>query len=434
MTTSTTDVALQRFEAESRRHYPRNFVAGLIHGIFLQMSVAFGSPHTVLPAFVTLLTPSTVAIGLMAAIEGVGEVVPQLFTAYLLEDKPRKKPYLLAVIITRWLSWIILAGLTYRYGLARPTLVLFILIGLFSLFSLAGGMGAVVYADIFARAIPARRRGRFVGTRQIIGFALAILAGWIIKLILDHETAYPFPTNYSLIFALSAFSLGVAITGFVLIREPIYPVKRENESLPAMLRRAVGLVRINANFRRFLAAQAVIGLGVGLSPFFVVHARHTLNLSAGAVGLFLSAQMAGAALSNLLWGWLADRYGNRTVIIGTIISGSLAPLLALLLPAVAPAAYALVFVAVGAMFSGRRIGPNNFILEMASPQLRTTCVALQNTLIAPVMLLPLAGGFLLEMFPFAALFGVEAILMSLGLLISWRLLDPRHGPAGACIS
>jgi MFS family permease len=33
------------------------------------------------------------------------------------------------------------------------------------------------------------------------------------------------------------------------------------------------------------------------------------------IGVYLSAQMAGAALSNLLWGWLGDRYGNRTVIV-----------------------------------------------------------------------------------------------------------------------
>ena len=173
MTATSTEIA--RFEQASSRYYHRNFSAGLIHGVCYQMSAAFGSIHTVLPAYVTLLTPSTIAVGLTAAIQDFGEIVPQLFTAYFIEGRPRKKKYLMTVITIRWGSWGVLAWLTYQYALTNPTLVLAALILLFGLFSLAGGIGAVVYADIFARAIPATRRGRFTGARQIGGFALAIL-------------------------------------------------------------------------------------------------------------------------------------------------------------------------------------------------------------------------------------------------------------------
>jgi len=426
---------LVRFEAETARYYKRNFMAGLIHGTFFQMSTAFGSIHIVLPAFITLLTPSTLAVGLMAAIQQIGEIVPQLFTAYLLEDKPRKKRYLLGVITLRWLSWALLAWLTYQYGLTRPGLVLIVLVSLFGLFSISGGMGTVLYADIFARAIPAQRRGRFTGARQMFGFALAILAGWIVKLILDNEPAFPFPTNYSLIFGLSAASLAIAFTGFALIREPVYPVQRKTKSLGAMLRQAIVLVKINPNFRRFLVSRAILGLAIGLAPFYVVHARSKLEISAGTIGLFLSFQMAGAALSNLLWGWLADRYGNKTVIIGTLASAGLASSLALLLPQwISPLAYGLVFALVGAMLSGMRIGFNNFVLEMAAPDMRATCVALQNTLLAPITLFPLVAGFLIEALSFWLVFSGEAALMGAGLVVALGLLDPRHRAAGACVS
>ncbi|GAB4426829.1 MAG: hypothetical protein Kow0031_06680 [Anaerolineae bacterium] len=431
---TTTTAKITQFEQDSARFYRRNFFAGLIHGIFFQMSAAFGSIHTVLPAFVTLLTPSTLAVGLMAAIQDFGEIIPQLFTAYLIEDKPRKKKYLLAVITVRWLSWGLLAWLTFQYGLSNPLLVLAVLIALFGLFNLAGGMGTVIYADIFARAIPANRRGRFTGARQIGGFALAILAGYVVKLILDNEAAFPFPTNYSLIFLLSTVTLAVAFTGFALIKEPVYPVRRKSESLRVMLRRALGLVRINANFRRLLVSRAILGVGVALAPFYVVHARQTVAADAGVIGLYLSAQMAGAALSNLLWGWLADTRGNKSVIIGTIASSGLASLLAVLLPALAPMAYALVFVLLGAMLSGLKLGFSNFILEMAAPEMRATCVALQNTLIAPITLLPLVAGFLIEGSSFGLVFGAQAALMVVGLAVSLKLLDPRTNQSGACIT
>jgi Na+/melibiose symporter-like transporter len=263
---------------------------------------------------------------------------------------------------------------------------------------------------------------------------LAILAGWIVKNILENEAAFPFPVNYSLIFLLSTVTLAIAFTGFALIREPVYPVQRQSESLGVMLRRAIFLVKINANFRRLLVSRAILGIGIGLAPFYVVHASQSQDVSGGIIGIFLSAQMAGAALSNILWAWLADTRGNKMVIVGTLASSALASLLALILSGTAPAAYVLVFVLIGAMLSGMRLGYSNFILEMAQPEMRATCVALQNTLIAPITLLPLLAGVLIAETSFGLVFGVQTLLMIGGLIIALNLLDPRSDKAGACIT
>jgi MFS family permease len=425
--------AAVQLEAESQRFYRRNFVAGLVHGVFFQASAAFGSIHTVLPSFVALLTPSTVAVGLMAAIEGIGEVLPQMFTAYLIEDRPRKKPYLLGIITLRWVSWAILAYLTFAYGDTRPEFVLGVLVVLFSLFSIAGGMGVVVYADVFSKAIPTRRRGRFIGLRQMLGYILAIGAGYVVKLILDNAARIPFPANYALIFALSAGSLLIAFTGFALIREPAYPSQRMSQSLGHLLRRAAVLARNNPNFRRLLAARALTTVALALSPFYVVYAQSEIGVEPGMVGLYLSAQMAGAALSNLLWGWLGDRYGNKSVIVGTALAGALAPLLALLVPLTTPLLFVLVFACLGATISGMRLGYSNFILEMAPVEFRPTCIALQNSLLTPVTLLPLVVGALLDAWSYSILLALGTACMVLTFYLALRLLDPRHGVEGACL-
>jgi MFS family permease len=433
MDTVTTDPSLAQFEAESQRYLRRNFLAGLVHGVFFQAAAAFGSIHTVLPAFVALLTSSTVAVGLMAAVEGVGEIVPQMFTAYLIEDRPRKKPYLLAIITVRWVSWALLAFLTYHFARSHPELVLAVLIALFALFSVAGGMGTVVYADVFSKAIQARRRGRFVGLRQLLGYLMAIGAGYVVKLILDDPLRFPFPANYALIFVLSSALLLVAFTGFALIREPVYPVERTSRSLQDLLRRAVVLARQNPNFRRLLGARALTAAVLGLAPFYVVYARTEVGVDPGMVGLYLSAQMAGGAISNLLWGWLADRYGNRAVIVGTAVAGGLAPVLGLLVAWTTPLLFILVFAALGATISGMRLGYSNFILEMAPVELRPTCVALQNTLLTPVMVLPLLVGALIEAWSYPLLLAAGAMLMAVAVTLGLRLLDPRYGAEGACL-
>ena len=413
-------------------HYRRNFTAGLVHGVFFQAAAAFGSIYTVLPSFVALLTASPLAVGLMAAIQDAGEIVPQLFTAYWVEPRPRKKPILVGVVLIRLISWMLLAWLTFQLGASRPEIVLAVLLIFFSLFSIAGGVGAVVYADIFAKAIPAARRGRFTGWKQLLGYAAAIGAGYVVKLILDDSSGLPFPTNYALIFAFSALLFSVALFGVSLIKEPVQPVRRNAASFPDLLRRSLVIVRANANFRTLVGVRALTMAGLALAPFYVVYAQRNLGMDPGMIGIYLSAQMAGAAASNLLWGWLGDRYGNKPVVVGTALAGGLASLLAQLTPAGAPQLFTLVFVLLGAAMSGLRLGHPNLLLEMAPAHIRPTCVALQNTLVAPVVLLPLAVGVAVQFVSYQVLLTAGVAVMALAMLLALRLRDPRRNPEGAC--
>ncbi|GBD86003.1 major Facilitator Superfamily protein [bacterium BMS3Abin02] len=411
--------------------YRRNFAAGLVHGIFFQASSALANVQTVLPSFVALLTPSALAVGSMAAVQGAGQVIPQLFTAYLIEDRPRRKPILLWVITLRWVSFGLLAFLTWRLGATRPGVVLGVFLVLFGMFSLAGGVGTVVYADVFAKAIPTRRRGRFIGWRQLLGYGLAIAAGYVVKAVLGNERI-AFPSNYALIFAFSALALLVAFTGFAMIREPVYPVERRSNSLGHLLRRAWHLAGDNANFRWFLTTQALTMAVLSLGPFYVVFALGSGGVSRGQIGVFLAVQMAGAAVSNLLWGWMGDRFGNRAVIVGVVLFGGLTPLAALAAGS-APGLFVVVFALMGSTISGVRLGFNNMILEMASVSLRPTCVALQNTLLTPVMLLPLVVGAVADAWTYAALFWSGAALMLLGVFAALRIRDPRFDPEAVCV-
>jgi hypothetical protein len=67
---------------------------------------------TVVPAFVSLLTDSAPLVGLAGAIFSAAWTIPQLATARLLRDKPRKKPTMLwASLPGRACPWLIAAGL-----------------------------------------------------------------------------------------------------------------------------------------------------------------------------------------------------------------------------------------------------------------------------------------------------------------------------------
>ena len=425
-------VALSAFQETVERYYRRNFIAGLVHGVFFRVSAALVDTNTVLPAFISALTGSEVAVGMIASFIGLGGVLPELFAAYWVEGRPRKKPILLGVITIRWISWVVLAWLTYAYGLTHPTLVLTAFAVLVLTFSLAGGVGSVVYGDIFARAIPAERRGRFAAWKNLLGFALAIAAGMVVKRILQDEVHFPFPKNYALLFGLSGVTLGIAFTGFAMIREPVYPIQRPVASLREMFSRSRALLQSSRDFQYLLVAQALFVIGAALAPFYVVYARQELHVPAGMVGVFLSAQMIGAALSNLVWGWLGDTYGNRVVLLGVALGGMTAAVLALVTPLIAPELYTLVFLALGATMSGMGIGYGNILLEMAPTEVMPTCIALRDTIMAPFTLVPIGVGVLVQRVPYAWGFALGGLFMLLSFLTTWRLRDPRQHPESVC--
>ncbi|MEA3502418.1 MAG: MFS transporter [Actinomycetota bacterium] len=427
---------VQRDGEAHQEDYRRNFTGGLIHGVFFQLSEAFSNINTVLPSFVATLTGSTVVIGLMVVAQEVGHVLPQMLTAYRVEDRAYEKPILMWIITMRWVSWGLLAAATAVFALDQPDLVLILLVGLFAAFSLAGGVGSVVYADVFAKAIPTQRRGRFIGWKQLIGYTLAIGAGWVVAWILSDPDRIPYPTNYALIFALAAVFLLIALAGIAIVREPPSTHQRQTESLAASVRRAAHLTVVNKNFRRLLTARGLTAVLLLSAPFFVLFALNDVGVDQAAVGLYLAAQMTGAALSNLLWGWLGDRFGNRTVIIGTSVAGLGAPLTALAALVAGPFPLYVTFFLVGATLSGLRLGYANIILEMAPDHLRATCVALLGTLLAPLALLPLVIGIVVTWIPLAFVLAVDAVAMA-GAVVASILLrkasasPDRAGFAGA---
>ncbi len=80
------------FEAEITRHYRRNFIVNALDTSISGVGFSFMSASSVLPLFVSRLTPSPFIIGLISALTAL-IWLPQVFTARWIERLPRKKPY-----------------------------------------------------------------------------------------------------------------------------------------------------------------------------------------------------------------------------------------------------------------------------------------------------------------------------------------------------
>ncbi len=404
-----------------------NFFVGLMHGVLFNGGVAFSSTTTVIPAFLNMLTPSSIIVGFSYMIMGKGRgilgVIPQLFVANKLEAVKYKKPLLVKAITVRAISWGLLALSTLLFAKTHPTLMVWILISLLGLFTFMGGVAAIPFSDIFGKAIPSELRGRFFGLRGLLGGIVAIFAGLVVKNILQNKNLN-FPKNYALIFFLSFVFVTASYVFLAMVKEPEEEVHKETLPFRVFLKKAIGILKKDRNFSNFLIVQILIGAGSLSLPFYVIYAKRVLNFSKGAVGVFLTVQMIGFVVFNIVWAYVSDYKGNKLVVQLTGITALAIPLIAIFSGSNFWV-FSLTFLLIGAMFSGMSVGFQNFMLDSAPPKERPTYIGLNGTLTFPVLTYSLIGGFLARFMPYVTIFYITAGIVLLGVVFSLKLKEPR---------
>lgn len=409
-----------------------NFVAFAVDYAFFTIALSFINPDSVLPAFVRHFTHSKLVVGLVSTIFTGAWLLPQLVAARLINDKPRKKPYLTLGISGRILFWFVILALWLGLG-QHPTAMLVLFFVCFGVFTATDGLASIAWFDILARALPVRLRGRMMGIGQIIGglagLGVGRLVGWLLS-----TPRLAFPDDYTLIFVLGSVSFIPSVVALLALREP--PPRRPEPDEEKAEIDGAGWVKpllSDSLLRRLLLSRLLIGSIAFVTPFYVGHATDVLGLSAAAVGRFVTAQRLAGAAAGALLGFISERWGPRHVIrLGGLI-GVLGPLFALAAHLVGRGwwvrGYAFVYVALGIVRGAWMMGFFNYLLEIAPESLRPSYVGLSNTSVGVLALAPMVGGWLLESTSYPVLFGLTAGLMGLGFIVALRLKPCVKVPA-----
>ncbi|MEN8242461.1 MAG: MFS transporter [Chloroflexota bacterium] len=399
-----------------------NYFVTFLDGTFFWLGNSFFAERTILPLFISQLTDSTLAIGILSALVATGTMLPQLFTANWVQRSPVKKMFPVNIgFFTERLPIIALVLAAWMVTWSKPAALIFTLV-CFGWFKLGIGVVAVGWQDMVAKLFPMRTRGRFFGTTFFVGTVAGILGASGAAWVLDN---YPFPTNYMISFGLGAVFMMISWGFLALTKEPADPPKIIPPKKSVDWKKIREVLKEDTNFRRYILASIIGAMGTMAVGFLTIFTLNQWQLPISLIGLFTTFFLCGQAVGSLGFGWLADRYGHKLVL--EIINLLSAFSLVIALLAKSPQVFYLVFALQGAYGAAAMLSGINIVFEFCTPDVRPTYIGLANTAIGIFTgLAPLIGGLIIDQFNYTALF-TTAMVFSLAAYFALRfgVAEPR---------
>ncbi|MCC5649190.1 MFS transporter [Nostoc sp. XA013] len=315
---------------------------------------SLGTGGILLSNFLVELGASPVVFGMLCSIPMLVNLIQPL-GAYLSERSTSRFQYSLRTHGVGRLLWLILvigiAGVSLEVINTHQLVILTLLIVLFS--NLLGGLGAASWLSWVATIVPRQLRGRYFGIRNSAASLTNLVCVPMAGLFVSHWyggslQGYGIVLLVGIVFGI----VGLGCQYFQVdmnprlqntyygklpqtneieqeARELLAGSKGESsdgDSTPPVA--PASSIWKNSNFLRFLLYFSFWALAVNLSsPFFNLYMLDTLDLDVSYVTIYNSLQAGATLLMLILWGKLADKIGNRPILICIGILVAVTPLL-----------------------------------------------------------------------------------------------------------
>lgn len=272
-----------------------------------------------------------------------------------------RKALVLTAAAAQGLMWlpILLIGL-----LPLGNSAAFWLIASLTLYTVFSAVTSVSWGSIMAEVVPPRIRGRYFSQRSrwstLVNMAAFLAAGAF--LYLDREQRI---TSFALVFGL-AFLFRVLSVGLLttLVEAPHSPKDDERVPLGKFLGELVASP-LGRTILYMFCLSFVVNLA---SPFFTPYMLRDLEFNYLTFTLLELATIVAAILAVTHWGALADKAGNRRVMLISGILVSLVPLLWLVSGNVVWLGFAQFYS--GVVWAGFNLASVNFIYDATTPRNR----------------------------------------------------------------
>lgn len=310
----------------SKQALRRSLKASTLDGV---LAVIFNSVTggVLLTKFLLEVGAGPLEIGLLSSIPMLLNLLQPL-GAYIAERTTSRHNYCLQTFGPSRLIWLILAlGIAWvSWSNANPHLLVGLTLGIVFATNILAVLGSPSWVSWMAVLVPHRLRGRYFGLRNSAGSLTNLL---IVPLLGFAVSAWPSGTTQGYGVVLFAGVLaGLVSLGFQFFMVDVNP-QIPLATIPSKLRKTEGTgetlvppvlseVRVfkDTNFLKFLLYFGFWTFAVNLSaPFFNLYLLDNLGLDLGWVTLYTSLTSGANLVMLVLWGKLADRVGNRPLLL-----------------------------------------------------------------------------------------------------------------------
>ena len=277
----------------------------------VQISLTGGAFQT---GFALFLGCTPFWLGALGGIPALAGLV-QLFSSFLAQRYGNRKPLVMWFALVSRLLWVPM--LLIPFALPRPLWVgTFLTLTLIS--SLLANVAQPLWTAWITDLVPEDNRGRYFGRRNMyagwVGLLVPIVGGYFLDAATkQHEMSQM--VAFAIIFA------SATVFGF-----GSFAAASQSPDVPQRKPGADGEVRESAlayyrapfadrNFQRLIAYVALMVVAQSIAgQFFTVYQLQYLGLNYTAFQLLSAVASLGSLASMPLWGYLADKYGNKPIL------------------------------------------------------------------------------------------------------------------------
>ena len=414
-----------QYEAEVRRHLPRNYWANIFEGGIYMAGTALTSAETVLPALAQQLGASPSLIALMPVLIMLGFTIPPLINAQFVERLERVKPFVTILGFFQRLPYLIAGLVLFFFGDSNPGLALpFVMLAPF-VSGLAGGIGVTAWFELVCRVIPAKNLSESWSFRLLIQGIGGLAAGGIITWTLRE---WPGVRGFGVLMLLTFVVLMVSYAVFLTIHEVVPPrrhiVAADETWLQGWLRR-LQMVRADRVLQRFLSARSLAFAYLLPAPFMGIHAIATTGRGEQFLGLLVMAQMAGSIVANAIITPLGGRIAAKDIVLASRVTIVLTCVL--LLVAKDATLFLTIFFLFGASFASQQVGFSTMFAQICPSGMRPSYLAIQSVFMLPVVLVVAwLSGWMMISFGVIAPIAIVTLVLEL-ISLQQACLLPRRG-------
>lgn len=281
----------------------------LVDGIASQLMTSL-TGGAFLVAYALLLGASNTVIGIIASIAPLTQIL-QIPAIYLIEITRRRKLLAVVAAICSRAFWFLIAALPWLAGPNGSPMSIPLLMLCLTLYSAFGTIQSCAFNSWKRDIVPEAIMGRYLAKRLTVATALSAILTLGSGVVLDQGTQL-FSSSlmlYSVLFAVGGIFGFVGAGALAQVPEPrMAPASGES------LFRLLSEPWRDGNFRKLLMFLGSWNFAVNLAiPFFSVYMIKTLELPmAWVIGFSVSSQIANVVFYRI-WGRLADRFTNKSV-------------------------------------------------------------------------------------------------------------------------